>query len=61
MDNTRRAHDLAGGALWGEELKPAYSFGNSLEPTIVRVMPIWTLTVFPPTLRFVLPVRYQPR
>lgn len=60
MDKARRANDLAGGALQRVSLKPFYSLGSSLDPTIVRFMPTWTLTDFSPTLRFVLPVKYQP-
>src|SRR5262249_61471 len=36
------------------------SFGNSLLPTIVRFMPICTVTGLPATSIVVLPLRYQP-
>src|SRR5262249_15666136 len=37
------------------------SLGNSLLPTTVRFMPIWTDTGTPPISMVVLPLRYQPR
>ena len=40
--------------------RPSIPFGNSLEPTIVRFMPICTLTHFSPTLTFVFPFKYHP-
>ena len=35
-------------------------FGNSFDPTIVMLRPIWTVTGLSPTLTIVLPLRYQP-
>ena len=63
MDHPGRTDNLVGGVLPlrvqpgivfedfpAEHGRPAYSFGNSFEPTIVRFMPICTLTDLSPTL-----------